>query len=452
MLRHYWRELGATISLGVPIVVGQVSQMLMGVTDSLMIGHAGAVPLAASAFGGNIFNIFYVLGLGIMVPVAVCVARAHGAGRRDEAGEYLRHGIALSVGFGVAEVLLLVVLCTQLGRFGQPPEVLAIVRPFFLLIGMSLVPVLMYLAFRQFAEAMGRPWMPMCIMLGSVALNAGLNWVFIFGHLGVPALGLTGAGISTLASRIAATLALLVWVRHDPVTRAAWPRRWTAVWSTPRFREMLRVGLPAATMLFFECTAFAWSTIMMGWLGAVPLAAHQIAITCASVAFMFPLGISMAAGMRVSHALGAGETARLRWIGLAALSLALATTATFAVAFAGFGRDIAQWFVREPDVVAVATHLLMVAALFQLFDGCQVNAASMLRGMMDVRVPAALTLVAYWGIALPIGYAAGVRGHFGPIGIWLGIAIGLAFAALTLVARFLRRTRMVQSGWPQRTA
>ncbi|MES2695311.1 MAG: MATE family efflux transporter [Verrucomicrobiota bacterium] len=437
----YLREVRPTLTLALPIVVGQLSQMLMGVTDSVMIGQAGTVPLAASSFGGNVFNIFYVIGIGLMVPVAIFVSRSRGAGKPVEAAEYLRHGVAMALGFGLLVTLLMAALSLQLQHFDQPPEVMAIVRPFFLLIAASLTPVLVYLVLREFAESMGHPWAPMCIMLASVALNAGLNWIFIYGNLGMPALGLTGAGISTLVARIVGVTGIFLWLRRDPKVRDAWPRRWWGGFSTARFREMLTVGFPAAGMLLFEVSAFAISSIMNGWLGAVPLAAHQIAITTASMAFMVPLGLAMANGMRVSHAVGSGERHRLRPIAFSTMGLGLSAMAFFAISFAFGGRTIASWYVNDAAVVALATQLLAVAALFQLFDGTQVIAAGSLRAIMDVRVPAIITLIAYWVIALPLGYFLGVRGPWGAVGIWVGIATGLALAAVFMTLRFVRLTR-----------
>ena len=440
-MRRILDEIRPTLTLAAPIVVGQLSQMLMGVTDSAMIGRAGTVPLAASSFGGNVFAVFYVLGIGLMLPVSIFVSRSHGAQRPEECGEYLRHGLALALFFGLLETLAMVALSTQLARFGQPLEVLAIVTPFFLLMAASITSVLVYLVLRQFAEAMGHPWVPMFIMLAGVGLNAALNWVFIYGHLGAPALGLTGAGISTLLSRALGAWVIYRWLRRDAAVRAAWPKQWWGNYSGARLREMLHVGLPAAGMLLFESSAFYGSSIMMGWLGVVPLAAHQIAINCASLAFMVPLGLSMATGMRVSRAVGAGELARRRPIAFGSLAVGLAIMGIFGLGFFFGGRTIAAWFVPDAAVIALAANLLVVAALFQVFDGAQVISAAALRGIADVKVPAIITLVAYWIVALPLGYGLGVRGGYGGVGIWSGIAAGLACAAIFLALRFARLTR-----------
>jgi multidrug resistance protein, MATE family len=256
----------------------------------------------------------------------------------------------------------------------------------------------------------------------------------------VPAYGLAGAGCATFLSRLAALVVIALWLRRDPKVRAAWPQRWLGNYERARWREMLRIGVPASGMLLFESTAFAFSGIMVGWLGAVPLAAHQIAISCASLAFMFPLGLSIAVGMRVSRAVGAGERARLQPIAFGAMALGFGVMGAFALAFWLAGRPIAGWFVTDAAVIALAVQLLAVAALFQLVDGVQVIAASALRGVSDNKVPVTITLVAYWLIALPLGYGLGIAGPLGAVGIWIGIAGGLTFAAIFLSVRYARRT------------
>ncbi len=433
------RELGPTLTLAFPMVVGQVSQMLIGLTDNAFIGRVGTVELAAAAFTHGVFNIFYIVGLGLLLGTGVFAARDHGAG--DEAGcaAWLRHGRALALIVGVLGFGCMLVLSWQLHRFGQPAEVVAIVRPFYLLIAGSLVFALFFQVQRQFAESLGRPWVPMGIMLADIGLNAFLNWVFVFGHLGFPALGMAGSGWATLLARFAAVVALAIWLRTSrtfaPVREAPWKG-----WERGRFVTLLKLGVPAAGMLLFEGGAFVATALMMGWLGTVPLAAHQIAIGCASLAFMFPLGLSLAVSMRISRAGGEGRTEALRPIGFGALATGLVIMLGFALAFALAGRAITSAFTPAPDVAALAAQLLVVAAFFQLFDGGQVISVGALRGLHDVRVPTVITFIAYWVISLPLGYWLAFHTSLGAVGLWTGLAVGLGCAALLLGWRFHRLT------------
>lgn len=442
----YLKEARATFSLALPIIVGQVSQMLMGITDSVMIGRVGTVPLAASAFANSVFGVFFMLGIGLLIPIAVFVARAHGGGKEAECGDWLRHGIFLALLMGSAGAALMMLLGTQIDRFGQPPEVVAAVKPYYLLIAASLVPTLLFQGFRQFAEAMGRPWIPMAMMLGGVALNVLLNWIFIYGNLGVPALGLTGAGWATLIARVAGVAVIFVWLGRSADFARAWPTRasgnaeWFRKLQWERFRTMAAIGVPAAGMLLFEVGAFSAAAIMMGWLGAVPLAAHQIALSCAGFAFMFPLGLSMAVSMRIGKAVGEGRHVALRPIGFSAMLMGCLIMSGFALIFSIAGRPLASAFVEDAVTAALAARLLVVAAIFQLFDGVQVIGAGALRGLTDVKVPTLITFIAYWIIALPGGYVLGIRGPAGPVGIWASLATGLAFAAVFLALRFRFRT------------
>ncbi len=437
----FFKEARLTLALALPIVVGQVSQMLMGVTDSIMIGRIGAVPLAASAFAGGIFSVFFVIGIGLLLPVAVFVSREHGAGDDRAGASWLQHGVALAVVASAAEILVMLGLAGAFHRMGQPPEVLAEIEPYYTIICVSLLPVLVFQVFRQFAEALGRPWVPMFIMLASVALNVLLNWILIYGKLGAPALGLAGAGWATLASRIAALVVIVVWLRRAPEFRNMMPATWVSGLRMTRVREMLRIGLPAAVMLFFEVGAFMMAAVMMGWLGATALAAHQIALSCAGFMFMFPLGLSMAVGMRIGKAVGEGRTDLLRPVAGGALAMSCAIMSVSAVGFALGGERLALGFVNDAEVVALAAQLLVVAAIFQLFDGAQVIGAGALRGLADVRVPAVITFIAYWLLAIPGGYVLGLHTRLGAVGVWIGLACGLAIAAALLAWRFRRLTR-----------
>lgn len=449
------RELRPTLTLAFPIIVGQVSQTMMGVTDSAMIGQIGKVPLAASAFANSIFNLVFIVGLGLMLAVSVLTARAHGAKQSRECAEYLRHGLAMALGIGLAAVVLLAGLTTQLHRFGQPPEVLAVVNPFFMIIGVSLLPVFLFQVLKQFSEAVGHPWAPMGILLACVGLNALLNWLLIYGHWGLPALGLAGSGLATLIARIVSVVVLGWWLSRRPEVRAEWPSSaravvgravgtfnpaWFSPFSKARFRAMFGVGVPAAGQWLFEGGAFSAAAIMMGWLGTVALAAHQIALTCASTVFMFPLGLSIATSIRIGRALGEGRREAMRAIGFGSLASGFVMMAGFALLFALGGKYIAAGFTPDREVAELSVRLLLVAAIFQLFDGSQVIGAGALRGMADVKVPTVITFIAYVILALPGGYLLAFKLDGGSIGVWAGLAAGLGFAAVLLGWRFHRLT------------
>jgi len=434
-------ELRPTLALALPITAGQVSQVLMGLTDSAMVGHVGRVPLAASAFAGSVFGFFFVVSLGLLAPVSVLVARAHGAGRRDEIAQWFRHGLVLALAAGVLLALLLAGLSTQLRHFGQPPEVVAVAVPFFVVIAVSLIPTLAFQALKQFSEAIGRPWQPMVILFFGVALNAFFNWVFIFGHFGAPALGLTGSGCSTLAARTLSVGLLWIWLRRQPGVRPLLPRgRDLARVAWAPFHEMLAIGVPVAGQLIFEVGAFSTAALLMGWLGTVPLAAHQIALSCASFTFMFPLGLSLAVSIRLSQAVGGGRRDTLRPIGFGALGLGTVIMGTFALVFTFAGGWISRGFSPDPDVAALATRLLLVAAVFQIFDGGQVVSVGALRGLTDVKVPTVITFIAYWLVALPAAYLLAFPAGLGARGVWIGLAAGLGCAAILLAARLARAT------------
>ena len=303
--------------------------------------------------------------------------------------------------------------------------------------GWSLVPAFATTAMRNYLEAQSRPWPAFWIMFGGVVLNVVLNWMLIFGRLGAPALGLEGAGWATLLSRLA-TLAGLAWfvaagssglTERFRIGRAWWREQ----------ASLLRLGAPAGLQLLSEVGAFAVAAVLIGKLGAVPLAAHQIAMTCASTTFMIPLGIAMASTVRVAQALGAGRTAALRPIAAGSWALGLAVMSACALLLFFAREPIASLFIKDPEVIRLAATLLAIAAIFQIVDGIQVIGSGLLRGLRDTTGPMAITLAAYWLVALPLGSWLALYGGWGAAGMWSALALGLAVAAALLVARFLAK-------------
>lgn len=435
------QEARITLGLALPMAAGQLGQMLLGFSDSLMVGRLGVVPLAASAFANGIISVLLVAGIGLLASVSVLASQAHGAGRERDAGEVLRQGLAIAAVVGTFVGFVLTTGLGMLAWLRPPAEVLTAARPFLVIVGWSVAPALVWQGLKQFCEALLRPLVPMLTMFAAVVLNVFLSWVLIYGRLGMPALGLVGAAWATLISRLLFMVVLFVVVLRSPAFHKALPDRWLARLRWQALRTQLSIGLPVAAQLLMEVGAFATAAIMMGWLGADALAAHQVALSYCALTFMLPLGLSLAVSVRMGQAVGAGEWERLRMIGHSGLLMAVIIMSVFATGFFAGGGFLAALFVREHPVVLVAARLLGVAAVFQLFDGVQVVTMGALRGLSDVRLPTAICFVAYWLIALPVSYAAGFIGHAGPRGVWWGLATGLAVAALALLWRFEVKTR-----------
>ena len=430
-------ECRRTLVLAVPIMAGQLSQMLMGLADSAMVGRVGVLPLAASSFANGLLSVPFLFGIGLMQAISVRVSQAHGAGDRRETGELLRHGLAITGIAGIVLVALVALAATQLGHFGQPPDVVRESHRYFLLSGASMLPMLLAMGLKQYSEALNHPWPPMLILLGSVALNVVLNWILIYGNLGAPAMGLTGAGLATLLSRIAALAVVIAYILRARRFAGALPESWRLPLQWERARSLLKIGLPGAGQLLLEVSAFTVATVMIGWLGKEALAAHQIALTCASTSFMFPLGIGMATTIRIGQALGANEPARVRAIGLASFGLGVLVMSAAGLVFT-FGNEwIARAFVDDGAVVRIAAKLLVIAAFFQIFDGLQVVGSCTLRGLNDAIVPMVACLVAYWLVFLPFAWVAAFHLGLGAAGIWYGLAAALAIVAVSLFVRFL---------------
>jgi MATE family multidrug resistance protein len=445
------RELKSTLLLALPLMAGQVGQMVMGMTDTIMLGRLGPTELAASSFANILVWIPMVFGIGLMVAVSMRVSQARGSNSPDIAAESLRHGLWLGLVAGAALAAGLLALLPWLGHFGQSPEVAAAAPVFYLPVALSVLPALMTMALKNYADAMEQPWVCFWINLGGILLNVLLNWLLIFGKLGCPALGLAGAGWATCAARTATLIALFAWVATAPAFRGWRPLRWAIVPRWAVMTRLLALGTPVSLGLLTEVAAFGTAGLMAGWLGTASLAAHQIALSCASFTFMVPLGLSMATTVRVGACHGAEERARLRAIAIGSLAAGAGLMTLSAAGFLCFGPIIAGWFVSDPGVQSLAARLLVIAGLFQIFDGLQITASGVLRGLNDVRVPALLSFVAYWVLALPLAWVAAFVLGWNAEGIWAGLALGLGAVACALVIRVRRsvgRPRAVTNGPP----
>ena len=322
----------------------------------------------------------------------------------------------------------------------QPPDVVAQASPYLRIMGFSFLPMMVFISFRNFIEGLSFTRPAMVIILLANLVNVAGNWVFIYGNLGMPALGLNGAGYSSLCVEVFAAVAIVLYAfRSRRFTRYQQLLEYRS-FNVPMQKRLLRIGVPSGVQYFFEVGSFSFSAVMIGWLGAKALAAHQIAISLASISFMMTLGISHAATIRVGHAMGKRDRVLLRRAGLSAVILAVALMSTAALIFILFRHSLPTLYIDDAVVIPLASTLLILAAIFQLSDGLQVVGHGLLRGMTDVTVPMFIAIVAYWIIGLPLGYFFGFVVDLGAPGVWMGFVAGLSTAAGAFHFRFYRQS------------
>lgn len=439
-------EVGATLRLAGPVAAAQLAQISMGFVDTVMVGRLGSEALAGVALGSTLFFFTVIWCMGVVMAVGPMVAQAFGAGQAEPVGRSVRQGLWLGVVLSVPAFLFLYNIAPVLRWLGQEPATVRDASAYLRAIVWGILPFLWFVALRNFVEGVGRPLQVTLITLAGVGLNVGANYVLMYGRLGFPALGLVGAGYASALVYwfLFATLALFV--SRRAVFRAY---RVFARLGHPDlhyFRELFRIGWPIGVSLGVEAGLFSTTAVMMGTLGTTALAAHQVALQCASFVFMVPVGIGIATSVRVGQAVGRGDAAGVRWAGAVGIGLAAAFMLGAAILFWTLPGAIVALYLDVDDpanapVVRLAGTLLGVAAVFQLFDGIQVSASGALRGLKDTRVPMLVCFFAYWIVGLPGGALLGFVGGWGAVGLWWGLVLGLVVAAVLLLRRFFRRSR-----------
>jgi MATE family, multidrug efflux pump len=438
-------ELRATVALAIPVVTVQVGMMAMGAVDTLMVGHVSARVLAAVALGNLYFFNVSVFGIGTLMALDPVVAQAIGARDADAVTRAMQRGLLLVGVLSVFAAILLAPASQVLTALHQPPEIIPDASRYLRLSIVGIVPFFAFVVFRQSLQAMGRlapiVW---TIVVANVA-NAGLNWVFVYGHLGSPALGAAGSAIATLVSRTLMTGMLLYasWGDLRGHLLSAWDE---SLALRPLWR-MLRLGLPIGVQQTLESAAFGAIGLLMGVFGVTQVAAHQVAITLVALTFMVPLGVGAAAAVRVGHAIGAGDEARVRAAVRAAYLCGTGFMVCTAVGFLVFPTPLARAFTQDRAVWTIAATLIPIAGIFQVFDGAQAVGAGVLRGIGDTTAPLVVMLAAYWLIGVPVSAYLGFRTDMGPPGLWWGFVFSLAAVAIFLYLRirvlFRRSVRRV---------
>lgn len=430
-----------TARLAIPVSIGQIGHIMMGVVDSLMVGQVGTVPLAAAALVNGLFFLVLVLGIGMTMAITPLVAIKKGEKNDEECGMILRQALIVNIVFALLLLLLIFFGADFLTYLDQPSDVVAEAKSYMKILALSVLPFLLFQVYRQFLEGISVVKPPMVIAVLANLFNAFSNWVLIFGNLGFEAMGLAGAGVTTFLTRSIMAVVLMVYVINS--------RRFSVYNPTLRYqminwkviKNVVRIGLPSGLQYFLEVGAFAFSAVMIGWLGAVPLAAHQIGINLASVTYMIILGIGAAGTIRVGSYLGQKNRAEMRKAGFSAIGLSMALMLCFAVIFILLRNFLPTLYVDEIEVIELASSLLIVAAIFQLFDGIQATAIGVLRGLTDVKIPLVISFFSYWALGVTTSYIFAFPLNLGTQGVWFGFIMGLSSTAIMLTIRFHLMTK-----------
>lgn len=426
-------DVRATVRLALPVVVIQVGMMTMGVVDTIMVGHVSTRALAAVALGNLYFFGLAIFAIGTLMVLDPVVAQAVGARDRTAVARGIQRGVLLAALLAVPAVLLLLGAGHFMVFARQPAEVVPLAAAYAVRLAPGVLPFFVFVVFRQSLQSM-RVTAPIvvAIVVANVA-NAGLNWALIFGHLGAPAMGVLGSAWATTASRwlLAILLMALVWRRLAPFLWPILPE----IWRPAPLGRMLRLGLPIGSQLVLEFGAFALVALMMGWMGTLEMAGHQVAINLASLTFMVPLGTADAASVLVGQAVGRADPRGARGASYAALLCGAGFMSVAGIVFLTLPAPLARMYTGEAAVIAVAAALIPLAGVFQVFDGLQAVAGGILRGLGETRVAMLVNLVGYWGLGLPVSYLLGFRAGLGPAGLWWGLVLGLGVVATILLVR-----------------
>ena len=433
------KEAFITWKLSTPIILGELTQMALGIIDSIMVGKISYQQLAAAALVNSVLNIPFVLGFGLTISVSQTVSMANG--RRDnlKVSHYLYNGFWLCT---IAAILIAVALQFSkniLFHLGQDIEVATLGAPYLQLMGWSIIPMMMFISLKQFADGLERTRTAMLLSIAALPINIFINWLLVYGNGGFPRLELTGAGYGTLITRILILLIFMVVLFVHPFFRryiAVRKNQWNLRLHT--IKELLHIGIPSSLQVTMESGAFAVSSIIIGTLGAVQLAANQIALSCASLAFMISWGLAQGASIRVSNAWGRNNWKDINSIGKTTLISGIIYGILGVLFFVSFRYALPLAFNNDATVMALASVLMLYAAVFQISDATQVIAVGLLRGIKDVKVPTLYIAIAYWVVGIPVGCLMAFTFKMGVTGMWIGFVSGLTFSSVFLNYRFFK--------------
>lgn len=444
-LAAYTKEFRYNLQLAYPVILGMIGHTLVGIVDNIMVGKIGPTELAAVSLGNSFIFIAMSLGIGFSTAITPLVAEAHGKSNREEGRLAFHHGLYLCTILGFLLFVFVFFSKPLLSFMGQPEDVVRLAKPYLDIVGFSLVPLIIFQAYKQFADGMSETKYSMwATIIGNVA-NVIINYLFIYGIWIFPELGIIGAAIGTIASRVI----MLIFMHYIMKSKSKFHYYFEGFRlkeiKKETNRKIIKIGLPSSMQMFFEVALFTGAIWLCGMIGTTSQAANQIALSLASLTFMFAMGLSVTAMIRVANQKGQEDYIMLRTVGRSIFILAVIVEIVFALLFIIFHQVLPYIFVNTQDiatlietkeVIAISAQLLIVAAFFQISDGIQVVVLGALRGLQDVKIPMYITFVAYWVIGFPISIYLGLYTNLKAVGVWLGLLAGLTAAAIFLYIRF----------------
>ena len=426
------------LALAIPVMISQVGQTLVQMADTIIVGHfAGTVSLAAVSLSSNLFSIFMITGIGISYGLTPLIAQNNGRKDYAECGALLSNSLLINIITGIL-LFSIVLFCSVflLNNLHQTPEVIAQARPFFILLGVSVIPMMLFVTFKQFAEGLGFTKQAMVISILGNVLNVVLGIIFVKGLFGISPMGVRGVGYSTLITRCVMAIVMSSYVLRSEKFKKYLTSFIVTNIEKSRVFQILKKGLLIAMQYVFEISAFAMASVMSGWIGVHEQAAHAAAINLAATTYMMASGLGAAAAIKSGYYFGGSDYHKLRHSAISSYHIVLVFMGTTALTFAIFNQYLPWIYTSDKAVIAIASQLLIIAAFFQLFDGTQVVGLGILRGMGDVNIPTLITFISYWVIGLPFGYIVGIRLHWGVNGVWYGLVLALMSASVMLFIRF----------------
>ncbi len=433
-LSAYTREFGKNSKLAYPIILGQVAHMLVALADNIMVGKLGAAQLAAVSLGNTLIFVAMSVGIGFSFAVTPLVAEADAQGNTAKVKMILSNGFLLCTVNGILLTIILLFAEPILYKMDQPKEVVDLALPYMRWVSFSLIPLMIFQAFKQFSDGLSRTEIPMYVAIIANLINVFANYVLIYGKFGAPRMEVEGAAVGTFIARVIMAVLLFVLLAINEDLKKYFNNLMSWSWST--IRKLLNLGLPSALQMFFEVSLFTAAIFLSGILGTQYQAANQIALNLSALTFMFGVGLSVTATIRVANQFGKRDFKELQRIARSLFLMTFILEVFFASCFVIFHEYLPYIYIKDLEVVDLAANLLLIAALFQISDGFQVVILGALRGMQDVWIPSWICFVSYWVFGLPVMYYLGVKTDLQLNGIWIGLLVGLTLSSVFMYIRF----------------